>query len=100
MVQKTSRSHAAVIASQVEASGLCVFPNFLSEELLLATQNDFHDVHASGAFHRAGVGQGHAQEVHDRVRRDQVYWLEHSKTTPAQTQLLESLESLKDELNT
>jgi SM-20-related protein len=87
------------IAAQLELSGHCVFPDFLSPRTLKETKQDFDNLHNTGGFHRGGVGQGLAQEVHETVRSDEIYWLEEAKANPVQNEIWTKLKVLREQLN-
>ena len=67
--------------------------------MLLATQLDFSHWEASGLFRRANIGNGSRRQVHDTVRRDDLFWLERDSATLAQQALWNKVESLQVELN-
>ena len=87
------------IADQLGKQGLCVWPNFLSPELVHDIRADVELIHGVQGFHRAGIGQGKNQKIHDSVRRDEVHWLDRTSPTVTQTLLWQKLDSLKQAFN-
>ncbi len=91
--------NANEITRELEKSGFCIDPNFLSPPELLEVQRDFDTIKGEGRFHRAGVGHAHNLAIHDDIRRDQIYWLEQSEANSVQNQLWEKIEALKQSFN-
>jgi SM-20-related protein len=87
------------IATTLGDSGLCVVPHFLSPELIHGLLLDLNGLKQTGDFRRAGTGQGNAHEIHDRVRRDQVFWLDEIKANLIQGQLWDKINALKQAFN-
>lgn len=87
------------IATELGASGLCVMPDFLAPLLVHALLRDLHLLKDAGLFVRAGTGQGHAHEIRQRVRRDEVFWLDEERANPVQQQLWGQINALKQAFN-
>jgi SM-20-related protein len=87
-----------MIAERLERTGLCICPDFISQQSLRETRADFDAIQKSGAFCRAGVGQGDKQ-VHDLVRRDETHWLDRAAGNAVQSALFKKLDSLKVAFN-
>ncbi len=83
---------------QLEKTGLCVWPNFLSLKSLQETRGDLDRIHSSGDFSRAGIGQAEARGTHD-LRRDETYWLDRSRANLVQSRLWKKIDQLKQALN-
>jgi SM-20-related protein len=87
------------IAHQLETSGYCIYPGFLSPEELRETRGDLDIILDGGGFHRAGTGQGNALQVQDLVRRDEIFWMDRAKSNDVQTGLWTKLDLLKRAFN-
>ncbi len=94
-----SRVTPTEIVIETGDSGICVCKDFLSPTEVGSLQSDFDSVYASGAFHKAGVGQGSAQEVRDLIRNDETFWLEPQTNDVVQKALLERCDQLKSAFN-
>jgi SM-20-related protein len=88
-----------VIVAQLESTGLCVVPGFLSREELLSLRGDLDTLWRAGGFARAGTGKGEGNDVRDLVRRDQTFWLERACANPVQEMLWDKLDSIQRTLN-
>lgn len=88
-----------MIAEELGRTGLCICPDFLSQQTLRETQADFNLIHDANEFYRAGTGQGEQKQVRDLVRRDEIHWLDRKAQTPSQTVLWEKLDSLMPAFN-
>jgi SM-20-related protein len=88
-----------MIAAQLGQTGLCICPDYLSPSFLQALRADWASLRAAGQMQRAGVGQGDQREIKDRVRSDQIHWLERTTSQPAQTLLWKKLDLLQQGFN-
>ncbi len=86
------------IAEQLGEKGLCVWPNFLSENCLRETQNNFDEIQSAGGFSRAGTGQNSDNAV-QKIRSDSTYWLDRETNSTAQTELWKKIDKLKQSFN-
>lgn len=87
------------IASVIELNGICVCPQFLSPAELHSAQFDFEKTKTEGKFHRAGVGQDNEFSVNDKIRRDEVFWLEREMSNSIQDLIWIKLDLLKAAFN-
>ncbi|MGZ3742325.1 MAG: 2OG-Fe(II) oxygenase [Pseudobdellovibrionaceae bacterium] len=87
------------IAEELGSTGLCVCANFLSLDFLNEIHNDLVSVKACGGFHRAGIGQGYKNQVQDKVRRDETFWLDRTFSNSAQAKLWNQIDTLQQALN-
>lgn len=90
---------AATIAGMLGATGLCVCPAFLAAATLARLATDLEQIHAADGFARAGTGRGAGHDVRDRVRRDDVHWLDRAAPTAAQLLLWIELDALQQAFN-
>jgi len=84
------------IAGQLGKTGLCVCPNFLTNRVLQNTATDLELIHASGKFHRAGIGRDRAETG---VRSDETFWLNRDLKNGAQGSLWRRIDALKRRFN-
>ncbi|MEK6774089.1 MAG: 2OG-Fe(II) oxygenase [Bdellovibrionota bacterium] len=90
---------AVQIAEKLTRTGLCIWPNYLSPQLLYDLHQDFNLLRDASEFSRAGVGQGDQRTIRDLIRRDEVCWLNRDKATAVQSCLWNQLDLLKTTLN-
>jgi SM-20-related protein len=91
--------NADAIAAALETEGRCVCPDYLNVQELSEIRLDLMNLRARNKFHRAGVGQGRSEDIHDSIRRDEISWLDRDTASAVQTQLWLKLELLRAELN-
>ncbi|MCE9579424.1 MAG: 2OG-Fe(II) oxygenase [Deltaproteobacteria bacterium] len=87
------------IAVVMGATGLCVCPGFLAAATVASLATDLEDIQRADGFARAGTGRGGGHEVRDRVRKDDVHWLDRAAPTAAQALLWIELDHLKQAFN-
>ncbi len=80
----------------MEHHGWAVVPGFLAVEESRLLHDECEAARLEGRFKPAGVGRGHASEVREDIRRDQILWLESGSN---QLAYLARLEVLRLELN-
>lgn len=86
------------IADALADPGWCIVPDYLSQTEVILLRNECLEAHATGRFHRAGVGSGQA-EVRSEIRGDQVFWIDESDAGQALKTVLARLEELRLEVN-
>ncbi|MGE3725886.1 MAG: 2OG-Fe(II) oxygenase [Candidatus Sericytochromatia bacterium] len=74
-------------------------PQFLGAAFIQSIVLDLNALKQSGAFKRAGTGQGNAREIRHAVRRDEVFWLEEVVANLVQQQLWAQINGLKQAFN-
>ena len=84
------------IADALAADGYGVFDNVLPISLLRGLLTDFNGMDAA-AFRSAGIGRQDDFRLQDKVRSDQIHWLEG--VNPATTEFLQTMDSLRHGLN-
>lgn len=87
------------IAAQLGAGGLCVCSAFLTPALAQALKADLDGLYTAGGFVSAGTGQGAGRVLDSNVRRDEIHWLEVAGASPAQLQLWERVDALRQAFN-
>ncbi|PIS10167.1 MAG: 2OG-Fe(II) oxygenase [Bdellovibrio sp. CG10_big_fil_rev_8_21_14_0_10_47_8] len=87
------------IADQLGQTGLCVCADFLPPQPLRQIRSDFDKLKYDGKFQRASVGQKSKKQIHDEVRRDEIFWLQRESPSPAQRQLWGKVDLLQTALN-
>jgi SM-20-related protein len=92
--------NSSEIAATLSDSGLCICPGFLSKKEVHIFRSQLNAVRAREKFHRAGIGQGTAREVHDLVRRDEIFWIERSAPDTFAEELWAKLDELQNAFNT
>lgn len=86
------------IAIRLGDSGHCTVVDFLNTALIQHIRLDLLELQQAGDFKRAGTGQGTA-EIHDSIRRDEIYWLNEWLANRVQKQLWKKINALKLALN-
>ena len=90
----------ADIAHELEKTGLCIAPHFLSVEQLNYLRQDLALLRSTeGAFQSAGVGKGTDAQVRTNVRLNEYAWLERETATLAQSKLWTMIDDLKQAFN-
>lgn len=87
------------IATALGHSGLCIVPDFLNTDMVQAILVDLNGLKKSGHFTRAGTGQGNTHGIRNRVRRDEVFWLDEAMANLVQQQLWNKINALKQAFN-
>ena len=90
---------AKKITDQLQRDGFGVFPKFLGLHDLTQAREDLQALQKSGRFHPAGTGKSGARVVNERVRGDEIFWLESPGQNSVQAGLLKCLEALRDSFN-
>jgi SM-20-related protein len=90
-------SYQAIVNALAEP-GWCVTPNFLNVTETSALRMECLAAHASGRFHRAGVGSGVSAQRAD-IRGDLVQWIDDTTAGPALHQVLNKFEALRQAVN-
>lgn len=91
-------SSPEIIAAHLTGPGWCVVPGYLSEDEFRLLRDVCHAMHAKGAFHSAGIGNGTA-EIRSEIRGDQIYWIDEAQAAPALQAVLDKLETLRLTVN-
>lgn len=84
------------IADELVEHGYLILPSALPDSLL---QDLYQHLRAQDddAFHLAGIGRDQDHQLHGRIRRDQIRWL--NRQHPAETAYLNWMEGLREGLN-
>lgn len=89
----------AKIAKLLTETGIAVCPDFLSHKALRELREDFQEIYSSGKFKPAGVGQHENRQVHNFIRRGEIFWLNRAEGTPIRRRLWSRLDTLKKAFN-
>lgn len=79
--------------------GWYVDPAFLSAKTVQALREEGLAALQQGGFHAAGTGRGGQLRVDGEIRGDQVLWVEKASAGPALCAALDTLETLRQEVN-
>ncbi|MCM0606328.1 MAG: 2OG-Fe(II) oxygenase [Xanthomonadaceae bacterium] len=90
---------STTIAEELGKTGLSVYPDFLSNHSVSDVRDDLELIQNSHGFHRAGTGQNEGEEIRNKVRRDDVHWLNRNDSNRAQDILWVKIDSLKQAFN-
>lgn len=86
------------ILQELEINGFCYVEKVISVEKLME-MNQFFESHKS-QFEAAKVGSGPHRERVERIRGDYTYWLDTLNPTEPFASFLNTLNELKDQINT
>ncbi len=87
------------IADDLARQGWSVQDGFIADALTAALKAEALLLRDAGAYRRAAVGRGDAQQLRPELRGDRIVWLDGVDTGPATQTYLRELESLRLSLN-
>lgn len=87
------------LVEQIHATGWCVLPGFLEEDVAGNLSRESLEAWHEGEFRRAGVGRGKGLVIREDIRTDHVMWLKENEITTCQRNYLGRLEKVRMELN-
>lgn len=87
------------IAAQLSQQGWCVYPDFLTKDIVASLRQRAVQAWQAGQFRHAGVGRGENFEIKPQIRNDQVMWLEPGQCSGAFADYFNALECLRLALN-
>ena len=85
-------------ANQLSNRGVCIWPNFLTQDFSDDMRSDMEEIHSSGIFQRARTGNGAGSAIQG-IRQDETHWIERGNQTSAQILLWKKLDDLALLLN-
>jgi len=87
------------IIAQLARQSWAIKPDFLPSSLVNPLASEAESCYQSGRLTHAGTGQGSEREIRQEIRGDGIYWLDAQHATPAQTDYLERMETLRLAVN-
>ena len=87
------------IIAQLARQSWAIKPDFLPHSLVNQLASEAESCYQSGGLSPAGTGQGAEREIRQEIRGDGIYWLDAQNATPAQTDYLERMETLRLAVN-
>ena len=94
----TGEARLATLIDDLASQGWSIQTGFAPEALCAQLRAECDAVHAAGGFHPAGVGKGQSVRL-ERVRGDEIHWLEGDTAGPATRMVLASLKALQNAVN-
>lgn len=85
------------LADRLIERGWHVIADYFDAELIAALLTDLENYREDGKLTPAGIGRGSDFKLDENVRGDKTRWL--TPTTPAQTDYLERMNTLRDAMN-
>lgn len=87
------------IIAQLAKQAWAIKPDFLPPTLVNQLASEAESYYQSGCLTPAGTGQGQEREIRQDIRGDGIFWLDPQQATPAQTDYLERMETLRLTIN-
>ena len=87
------------IIAQLARQSWAIKPDFLPPSLASQLASEAESCNQSGGLSPAGTGQGPEREIRQEIRGDGIYWLDAQNATPAQTDYLDRMETLRLAVN-
>jgi len=87
------------IIAQLARQSWAIKRDFLASSLVSQLASEVESCYQSGRLIPAGTGQGSEREIRQEIRGDGIYWLDAQNATPAQTDYLERMETLRLAVN-
>lgn len=82
------------IAEQLGETGLCVCPNFLNLRQWTSSREDLDGIFEQGGFKPAGTGRDKLRKTTERIRSDQIHWLNRTPAIVKQNLLWRKIDGL------
>jgi len=92
----------AITNNQLETlaeQGYTIIDNYLPPTLIKALREQAIRLHDAGIMHQASIGKDEGNKIISEVRGDSIYWLDDAGQTPEQTDYLNAMQALQEQLN-
>ncbi len=79
--------------------GYAIVDNYLLPPMIAALRQQAIRLRETGIMHQASIGKDEANRIISEVRGDSIYWLDDAGQTPDQTDYLNTMQTLQEQLN-